>query len=141
MKTQLLGCKSMAAPKHDGCIQSVLTYKGLPALKKRATMQKQTWSSSLTALMGIVGSLPDHLDFDSQFSLVSPSCMIGGAWPKQGFLLTIIPSTSFRITSTMLLIPPRGCQQYDCKETEEACHPYADPQDNLACSLSAVHLQ
>ncbi len=42
IKAQLSGCKTMAAPKHDGCIQSVLIYKGVPALKKRATMQKQT---------------------------------------------------------------------------------------------------
>ena len=34
VKAQLLGCKTMAAPKHDGCIQSVLIYQGMPALEK-----------------------------------------------------------------------------------------------------------
>ena len=90
---------------------------------------------------GHAGHTPRPSGFDSHFSSVSPSSIIGGPRPKQGFLLTISPSTSFGITSTMSLNPPGGCQQYERKEAKEACHPYADPQYNLACSLSAIHLR
>jgi hypothetical protein len=42
VKAQLLGCKTMAALKHDGCIQPVCWLMKECLHWKRATMQKQS---------------------------------------------------------------------------------------------------